>query len=303
MTTLPLAAGVITEPGLYDLPEDTYHGDPVPEWSLSQSGATKLLKPSCPALYLHDRTHGSKPTKAMNRGTLAHALILGVGAQPVIIPDELLASNGAASTKEARQFKADAEAAGQIVVKTDEWDEIVAMADALRRHPVAGKLLDQDARLEQSLFWRDSIGVMRRARLDFLPDAPSSRGRLILADYKTARSADPSKWIKAAADYGYHRQHANYTEGVKALDTAADAAFVFVVQETTAPYLVTVIELPPAAVALGAAQMDHAARIFANCRERNHWPDYTDGRVVSPHLPTYYVIESEAELYEEDTAE
>lgn len=295
-TMLPLAAGVITAPGLYDLPAEVYHRDPVPEWSLSQSGATKLLRPSCPAKYLHDRMHGTPTTKAMDRGTLAHSLVLGVGTQAVIIPPELLAKNGAASTAEARAFIAEAEAAGNIAVKETEYAQIKAMADAMRLHPVAGRLFEQDGSVEQSMFWRDEVGTMRRARIDFLPSAPSSRGRLIVADYKTARSADPDVWIKAAADYGYHRQDANYRHGVKALGLADDVAFVFVVQEPTAPYLVSVIELPPAAVSLGAAQMDRASRIFANCKASNHWPDYTGGRVVTVDLPSYYTLAAEGEL-------
>lgn len=117
MTTLPIAAGVITKPGLYDLPADFYHSDPVPEWSLSQSGATKLLRPSCPALYLHDRLHGSKPTKAMSRGTLAHSLVLGTGPMPVLIPDEMLSADGGIRSAEAKAFRDETEVRGDIVVK------------------------------------------------------------------------------------------------------------------------------------------------------------------------------------------
>ena len=35
---------IITKPGVYDLPEDDYHADPVPDWSLSASGAKLLLE-------------------------------------------------------------------------------------------------------------------------------------------------------------------------------------------------------------------------------------------------------------------
>ena len=291
------ADGPITAPGVYSMDEATYHGDPVPEWSLSASGATKLLRPSCPALYLYDRDHGSKATKAMDRGTLAHSVVLGVGAQPVLIPDELLSADGGIRSGEAKRFRDDAEAAGNIVVKSHEWAEIQAMADALRRHPVAGQLFQRDGAAEQSMFWRDeATGIMRRARLDWLPDGANARGRLIVADYKTARSADPGKWVKSAVDYGYHRQDANYKAGVKALGLVRDVAFVFVIQEPVAPYLVSVVEMDPEAAALGAAQMDHASRIFAQCLSTGHWPDYTDGRVVSVSLPTYYLINAEQEL-------
>lgn len=290
-------AGPVTAPGLYEMEADEYHADPVVGGSLSASGASLLLPPSCPALYLYNRQHGSKATRALEDGNLAHGVVLGVGVQPVLIPDDILAKNGAASTTEAKEFIEAASAKGQIAVKTDRWATITAMADALRRHPFAGRLFQQDGRAEQSMFWRDEqAGIMRRGRLDWLPDGPTSSGRLILADYKTARTAHPGDWRKAAADHGYHRQHANYVTGAKALGLANDVAFVFVVQEKTAPYLVSVVELDAEAVALGAAQMDHASRIFARCVETGHWPDYTDGHVVSVSLPTYYLINAEQEL-------
>ena len=34
---------IITKPGIYEMPEDDYHADPVPDWSLSASGAKLLL--------------------------------------------------------------------------------------------------------------------------------------------------------------------------------------------------------------------------------------------------------------------
>jgi hypothetical protein len=48
---------LITEPGVYDIAEDHYHADPVPGGSLSNSGAKKLLPPSCPAKFAYEREH------------------------------------------------------------------------------------------------------------------------------------------------------------------------------------------------------------------------------------------------------
>ena len=285
--------------GIYpDMPEDEYHADPVSGWSLSASGAALLLDPSCPALYLHNRENPKPRTKALDMGVLAHRVVLGAGCQPVLIPDEILATNGAVSTKEARQFVADEEAKGNIPVKSTDWKVVNDMADALQRHPVAGKIFQPGAGdPEVSLFWQDERhGIMRRARLDWLPRQASSRGRIIIADYKTARSAHPAEWRRAGADYGYHRQDANYKAGVRALGIAKDVAMVYVVQEKAPPYLVSVFEITPDAVDIGAQQMDRASAIFARCLKTGHWPDYTDGRVLPVDLPTFYAISAEAEL-------
>ena len=56
------------------MPATDYYADPVPEWSLSASGAGLLLAPSCPARYLHERQNPTPSTLDQEDGTLAHAL-------------------------------------------------------------------------------------------------------------------------------------------------------------------------------------------------------------------------------------
>ena len=72
------------------MPATDYYADPVPGWSLSASGAGLLLAPSCQARYLHERQNPTPSTLDQEDGTLAHAHILGVGAQPEAYPAEVL---------------------------------------------------------------------------------------------------------------------------------------------------------------------------------------------------------------------
>ena len=76
-------AAILTEAGVYEIAEDVYHADPVPGGSLSSSGARKLLPPSCPARFRHERDHPPASTPSMERGTAAHRLVLGTGAEIV----------------------------------------------------------------------------------------------------------------------------------------------------------------------------------------------------------------------------
>lgn len=289
----------ITEPGVYDaMPEHVYHADPVPDWSLSKSGAQLLVPPNTPAHYLWTRSHPRPATKALDIGTAVHELVLGVGAGVAVIPEDILARNGAASTSEARAFKAEAEAAGQTVLKPTEWAEVKAMHDTLREHPIAGRLFDPDrGRPEQSMFWRDQQhGIWRRARVDWLPN-PGSTKRPVIVDYKTARSADPRTWAKAATDLGYHMQDACYRAGLAATTgiTERDVVFVFVAQEKTPPYLVSVLELDRESREAGQMLMDRAAAVFADCRANNHWPGYPPD-VVQVQLPGWYLNQLDQEM-------
>jgi hypothetical protein len=102
------------------------------------------------------------------------------------------------------------------------------MAAALRAHPIAVGCCSLTGKPEQSLFWVDpATGVWRRRGLDWLPEQHST-GRLILADYKTGKTASPTLLERSLYDYGYHIQAAWYLDGVTALGLARDAAFLLI---------------------------------------------------------------------------
>ena len=283
------------------MPATDYYADPVPEWSLSASGAGLLLAPSCPARYLHERQNPTPSTLDQEDGTLAHAHILGVGAQPEAYPAEVLSKSGTINTDAARAWAADVRGRGNIPVKRDRLDTIIAMANALHAHPVAGRILTNGIP-EATLIWPDAEhGITRRARLDMLPEKAGKRGRMILADYKTiarANGAHPAQWARAVADYGTHRQAAQYIDGVVALGLAKSAAMVYVLQERVPPYLPAVVQLDPEALEIGRLQMARAARIFAHCKATDSWPDYTADGITTVSLPHWYVQAAELELDE-----
>ena len=272
----------VTGPGMYDMPEDAYHADPVPGGSLSSSGARRLLSPGCPALFDWERRNGKLPTEAMQFGTAAHHQILGTGAEVVPIEFDNY------QTKAAQEAKAEAIARGAVPMLPHQMDALGAMAKALREHPLASKLLTRWGRPEQSAFWRDrETGVICRARYDVLPSGPTALGRPVVPDYKTAVSASPEAFSKAVNERGYHQQAAWYLDGLRALDLAGeDAAFAFVVQEKTPPYLVAVYQLDVAALMIGAYRNRKALRTYAECTASGHWPGYsTDIETVS--LPAW----------------
>lgn len=274
---------VVTKPGLYaDMPEDVYHGDPVPGGSLSSSGARKLLPPSCPAIYRYEQDHGSPAKRTFDFGHAAHKAVLGIGADIVEV------DAGDWRTKAAREERDAAYAEGKVPLLAAEVAQVDAMAAAIRQHPVAAALFDhaRGGKPEQSMFWQQPVPVAtpdgprpttvwRRARLDWLPSLTAS-GRLIIADYKTAACAEPGKFTRAVFDHGYHQQAAWYIDAVTALGLADDIAFVFVVQEKNPPYPVTVCELDFDALRIGRLLNHRALTTFADCQRTGRWPGYSD---------------------------
>lgn len=292
---------VITEPGVYDLDDATYHADPVPGGSLSNSGAKLLLPPSCPAIFRWHADHPEPPKKAFDIGTAAHKLVLGDGPELVCVDAENW------RTKAAQEKRDRAYAIGAVPLLAADYERVEAMAAALRRHPVASALFDPArGRPEQSLFWRDAdTGIWRRARLDWLPD-PAGR-RLVIGDYKSCASAEPGAVAKAMAKYGYYRQAPWYLDAVTALGLAGDhpPAFVFCFQEKDPPHLITIAQPNDDAMTWGRAMNRKALDVYRDCTRKGEWPAYSSD-VISVALPRWAEYEHEAAYadgYFDDTTE
>lgn len=278
---------LITEPGVYEISDADYHSDPVEGGSLSSTGARRLLPPSCPAKFRWLADNPEQHTNAFDLGKAAHCLLLGAGPGLVQIDAENY------KTAKAQQQRDDAYAAGAVPVLPKEYIQTVAMVDALRAHPDASALFAPGAgRPEQTLVWPDRrTGIMRRARLDYLPySVPGAR--MLVPDFKTCKSAEPSAINKAIYDYGYHMQGDWYTDGVFELGLASSVAFMLIFQEKTPPYVVTVVQLFPDTLLAGHVLNDYAIDEYQRCVTSGRWPGYSD-EVVIGRLPVWAEIEFE----------
>jgi hypothetical protein len=273
---------VITEPGVYEMPDDEYHADPVPAGSLSSSGARQLL--ACPALFRYEREHPSTPSRTFDFGHAAHLVVLGAGPELHVVDADSY------QTKAAREERDQAHARGAVPLLPAEFDAVQAMAAALRAHPRSSELFAEGGLAEQSLFWRDpEMGVWCRARPDWL----SHR----IVDYKTTTRASLRHISQAVANYGYHIQAAHYLAGAIELDLVApDAEFLFVFQEKTPPYLATVVELDDDAMKVGYEQWRRALEIYRDCTAADRWPTYSsDIELIS--LPGWAIRAHESETW------
>jgi len=262
-----------TVPGVYDIPADLYHADPVPGGSISSSGAKALL--ACPARYHYDRTHPRAPKREFDLGHAAHRRALGVGQDVVIVESDSWRTTAAQNARD------DAYAAGKTPVLPADWDAVTAMHAALLAHDAAEFFTGGVA--EQALVWRDdAVGVWFRAMLDY------RRGPVIV-DYKTTTSADPHDLAGAVARYGYDIQTWWYRDGVRAVGLADDPEFVFVAQEKEPPYLVTVFQLDADYLAIGEAKARRAREMFRDCTASRVWPSYPGTEAIVTLAPPRWV--------------
>lgn len=250
MTETAQRLGVIT-----DLAEDLYHADPD---SISASGAKDLLR--SPAHFLAAREN-PKSTDAMDVGTVAHSMVLGVGSPYIAV-------EGNRNRNDVKAAIAEAEAEGKVVLKPEQLTAAERMADAVLTHETAGKLLGGDGDAELSMFFRDpEFDITRRCRWDWL----SAGG--IGVDLKTSRDANPKRLSKTVLDFGYDVSASWYLDVAAGLEIEV-AAYALIFVESAPPWAVVVAELDADFIDIGARKTKRALEIYRRCLDTGEWPSY-----------------------------
>lgn len=267
----------ITKPGVYpDLSDLDYRAQV--DW-LSVSGAKKMLPPSCPAKFR--ATLGVEEHRPQfDIGKAFHTKVLGDGAEVVVVDADTWRS------AEARDLRDAAYAQGKVPLLAADALIVESMATSVLAHDIAPKLFTGGA-AEVSAFWvDDATGVKCKARFDYLPEKQTGR-RIIVPDLKSAVSADPGEFSRAAARYGYVLQQVHYGNALIHLGIDEDPAFVFVVVEKDTPHLVNVGQFANEVdVALSAAALDKALRLYRDCLAADRWPGWAG--VTDLELPTWH---------------
>ncbi|MBT2485785.1 MULTISPECIES: PD-(D/E)XK nuclease-like domain-containing protein [unclassified Microbacterium] len=280
---------------VHGLEEQRYHRQP----GLSSTGAKKILK--SPAHYHHYVTHPEEPRDAFDLGSAVHAKVLGVGADIAVYPDgngperfeydgaeldNVLASNGAISTKAAKAFEADARSKGLIPVKRVTARVVNLMAESVLSNGTA-RALFEGGQPEVSMFATDpATGVPMRGRLDYL----SKR----IADLKTtAGDASESGFARQAFTLGYEIQFGWYSH-IYELITGERPPWLFVVVEASAPYLANVHVFSEDGQRIGSRKAQAARELYARCLESGLWPGYPNrsgGAIGILDVPMYAIYE------------
>ena len=285
-------------PGIhFDVPEAVYHADRIAASpSLSSTLARTILARSpLHAWTAHPRLNPAwEPVekKTFDIGRAAHRAVLGRGGDYCAYPTDILASNGAASTKEAKAWAEEQRAAGRTPLKADEVDQVGEIADAVRRQ-IEAMGIRLDLSRSEVVALAEVDGVMCRAMIDNAPADP----RLPLYDIKTTTDASPEALAKTIATYGYDVQASHYLATWKAA-TGEDRRFRFIFVEKEAPYGVSVAELyrKPGDE---ADWFDHAdalaadaRHIWGECLRSGHWPGYP-ARVAMIGAPGWHLTKME----------
>lgn len=284
-----------------DISDESYHADTLCDrLTLSSSLARQIIGQSpLHAWTAHPRLNPDwEPTekKTFDIGRAAHRAVLGQGSDYAEIPESYLASNGAASTKAAKDFIAESREAGLTPLKGAEIAQIEMMA-ARARYRMAENGITLDPADSEVTALAEVEGVMCRARIDNAPEKamrlPGAPGpRKVMIDFKTCESATDEACRRAVENYAYDFPAQFYAETWEA-GTGERRDMLFVFQEKAPPFEVKLIFLLNEPGHSGdwfedARQKTAAARaLWGECLTTNRWPGYANGIVTLGARPFY----------------
>jgi hypothetical protein len=211
-------------------------------------------------------------TEPMKIGSAFHVLTLepDLFNQKVIIQPDFGPMQSSTNRKIRDAWIKD-EAAGRTIIKEDDFTLIQHMANAVRRHPAARKLM-RDGEAEVTALWTDSeTGLPCKCRADWLAQMHG-----VYIDLKSALDASPHYFARAAADQRYHVQDAFYSCGFGENNAHIDH-FVFIAVEKEPPYAVGVYQLDETAKLKGEELYMDELRRLRDCINSDVWPAYGDG--------------------------
>lgn len=215
------------------------------------------------------------PTPAMRLGTLVHQLILQPEIDPLVLPDfdwrskagklefvAWAAHQHGVNVPTTATLKDDMLAcvAHLPFVDPEMLEQARAMAAAVLRSKVAGRLLGAPGRSEFAIRWQDpGTALMCKAMFDKIID-----GHHIVVDIKTTEDASPRSFASTCARYQYDWQAVWYRAGYRQL-TGALPRFVFVMVEKQGLHEVGCHELTDADIERAEREVAQQVVDLADC--------------------------------------
>jgi len=234
-------------------------------------------------------------TREMRFGSAYHASLDPDGPDVIIGPEY----NRRSSTERATfaAFRAEHEAAGEVVVEYDEGPTLLAMLEAMHEQRTTRAALEARGEAEVACAWRMPEPVIEdvfaqadepepltldcKARVDKVVKGTT------LIDWKTTnRVRDPRGWGFARwfADRGYASAAAWYVDGWQAA-TGRLFGMVYVIQEREEPYRAVVLSVSDDWLAFGRSQYREAFAALCGAIRTGEWPAWPDSVLVPEPTP------------------
>ena len=239
--------------------------------------------------------HGRFVTGEIAQRPRTPALIFGSNFDRFLLDCESVveipasALNGAGHKKGKQWTNWRDEHAGQLILKTAEYDIFQRMADNIRSHKDASQLIQGVP--QKSIRWEDEqTGLALKVRPDVM-------GERRLVDLKTSADPTPRAFAESIEDFGYHRQAAMYSHAVELL-TGRSQSWFFVVIRSATPWDVYTYTLGKDKrgepwIDRGMREIRKAIDNLATAIKTDHWLPAGYGETLSLSPPRYTEYDDE----------
>lgn len=243
----------------------------VPDYRTADGVSQSQLKwfDFSPAHFYYHLTHPTEPTPAMNLGTLVDALLFKQPLKFAVSPyDEF-------RTKEAKEWRANAEAGGGLVFTAERHQHAQNLVDSVMRRSVCQELLT-DGRAQVAM-WAELESadpafpaIQCKGLADFL-----CNGVAAVVDFKSTTNASPDAFGRHLIDLGYDVQAAFYLD-LLAANGEEGLDWIWIVGEVDPPHEVAIYRAPESLVARGRSKYRRYLAMLSQCLASGEWPGYPD---------------------------
>jgi len=238
------------------------------------------------------KTIERKPSSAMETGTAIHMMLLEphvAMTELVRIPPDVLSKSGAKSGKAWDEFEA--EHSGKVLLKHREYVHVNNTCEAVRCHPIAGKLMAADGECEVPISW-EWEGVPMRSKLDKICD------REMVIDLKTTADCGDRSFAKTVADQLYHLQAVMYLYAASQYSKkwTSFGQFIWIAVEPEPPYRVRCYRLGQEAASVADGMFFRLVKQFKECQATGIWADRDEDGLIDLMLPQYAIWKEVSEV-------
>lgn len=235
---------------------------------LSSSDIKRMMKSMATWKYFKDHPEENKDTPQLKFGRAYHKFCL----EPYDFDNEyaVMPKVDRRTTAGKEAFaKFEKESEGKEIIDEELYEKLKAMREVLYKTPYAKRLIDGEH--EKSFFWGDAeTGIRCKCRPDSFGKFGSQN---IIVDLKTTANAETDAFMKSALKLNYDVQAAHYTAGLEAI-YGKEYTFIFIAQETTAPYLVNILQADAFFMENGREVRKMMLETYKKCLEKDEWIGY-----------------------------
>lgn len=239
-------------------------------------------------IYVERSRPRPKSTAAQIWGTQCERYLRGEPISELVIPDEVLTSNGQRRGKKWDRW-AEANPGHERAIKSDEeferCQEFAQVLLNIERHEMARSILDGRIIWSLRCHWDNEPWPLTfKAELDIV-----DYDRKFVCDVKTTRNPSPDSFRRDLFKFGYDVQAAQY---LMAMQNAGRAVFdewdyLWLIIRNHAPYDVEVYRASPALINYGSRRRNEMIEHYIKCATSDQWLSRTHGRVIEIDLPSY----------------